>query len=75
MSVMSGGLFLVVGFAMVIFARRFARAGLSFYFSDQDLASSAGPRSGRVRLAIAAVTVANAALGLLAIYFGIRLLF
>lgn len=70
----TGGLFLVVGFAMVIFARRFARAGLSFYFPNQDLASSAGARPGRFRFAVAAVTVTNAALGLLAIYFGIRLL-
>jgi hypothetical protein len=75
MSAVAGGLFLVVGFAMVIFARRFARAGLSFYFSDQDLAPSAGPRPGRVRLAIAAVAVTNAAVGVLGIYVGIRLLF
>jgi hypothetical protein len=75
MSSVAGGLFLVVGLAMAVFARRFARAGLSFYFSDQDLAPSAGPRLGRIRLALAGVTIANAALGLLAVYVGIRLLF
>ena len=75
MSAIVGVLFLVVGFAMAIFARRFARVGLSFYFSDRDLAPGAGPRAGRVRLAIASVTIANAAVGLLAIYIGIRLLF
>ncbi len=75
MSAIAGGLFLVVGLAMAIFARRFARVGLSFYFSDQDLAPNTGSRPGQVRLALAGVTIANAALGLLAIYVGIRLLF
>lgn len=73
MSAIAGGLFLVVGLAMAIFARRFARVGLSFYFSDQDLAPGAVPRRSRIRLV--GVTIANALLGLLAIYFGIRLLF
>jgi hypothetical protein len=67
-------LFLVVGFVMTIFARRFARAGLSFYFSDQDLAG-VGPRHDRARIAVVGVTIANAALGLLAMYIGIRLFF
>jgi hypothetical protein len=75
MSAIAGGLFLVVGLAMAVFARRFARAGLSFYFSDHDLAPSAVPRTSLIRLALAGVTIANAALGLLATYVGIRLLF
>jgi hypothetical protein len=74
MIAIAGGIFLLVGLAMVIFARRFARAGLSFYFSDEDLDPNAGPRRSSIRLALAGVTIVDAVLGLLAIYVGIRLL-
>ncbi len=74
MSSFVGGLFLVVGVIMAIFARHFARLGLSFYFSEQDLASSSGPRSYHVRLALAAVSTANVVAGLVGIYIGDKLL-
>jgi hypothetical protein len=75
MSSFVGGLFLVVGIVMIIFVRPLARAGLSFYFSDQELAPSFGPRPGRVRLAMVTACITYIAMGFVSIYTGVKLLF
>lgn len=75
MTTFVGVVFLLGGAAMIIFARRIARSRLTAYFSQREIAASAQPGHGRVRLAIAGVAVANAVLGLGAIYVGVRLMF
>jgi len=71
MSYLVGAIFLVVGVSMVVFARPMARFGISFYFSDHDLAAGLESRSGRVVLVMTTIRVANTIVDLLAIYIGV----
>ena len=71
---MVGAMFVVVGVAMVVFARPFARSGVSFYFSDRDLRADSGRGTRRVRMATVFVAVADALAGAFAIYIGLSLL-
>jgi uncharacterized membrane protein HdeD (DUF308 family) len=75
MTTVVGIVFLAGGILMLIFASRIARSRLTAHFSQEEIAGSSQPSHRRVRLAIAGVTIANVAFGLLAICAGIRLLF